>query len=334
MFRIFLLSIMFAGIASAQVPGRPGPDPGPGPGAPPRGQGPAADRGRMMQNAAPVPEFAALKPVPHGEIRIVWYDSKSLGAQRRMHIYTPPGYDRGSARYPVLYLIHGGGQDDATWYADGRAGFILDNLLAAGKIKPMIVVMPNGSTKANQGPPGNDNSPDALAARANSARSDLHAFLGDLVGDIVPYVDSNYRTLSNRENRAIAGLSFGGAESLWAGTTHLDKFAWIGVFSMGIQGGSDAGAGAIAGSGSDGTPDEFVKANEAFFADPSKTNELLKLFWIGVGKDDHVVVNGPKQLSDTLTAHGIHNGFHESDGGHDMTNWQAYFRDFATLLFR
>jgi enterochelin esterase-like enzyme len=114
----------------------------------------------------------------------------------------------------------------------------------------------------------------------------------------------------------------------------LNKIAWIGVFSMGIQGGSHAGASAIAGSGSDGTPDEFVKANEAFFSNPAKTNSLVKVFWIGVGKDDGVVVDGPKQLSDTLTAHGIHNEFHESDGGHDFTNWQAYLRDFAPLLFR
>jgi len=326
MFRACLLSIMLVGVASAQMPGGSQPDANP--------RGPGMGQGRGMQNTAPIPEFAALKPVPHGEIRVVWYESKSLGMQRRMHVYLPAGYEQSKVRYPVLYLMHGGGQDDATWYTVGRVGFILDNLLAAGKSKPMIVVMPNGSTNTNPGRPGNDNNPDALEARAKSSRSDVNAFLGDLAGDIIPYVDSNYRTLANRENRAIAGLSFGGAESLWAGTTQTDKFAWIGVFSMGIQGGSHAGAGAIAGSGSDGTPDEFVKANESFFADPKKTNALVKVFWIGVGKDDGVVVDGPKQLSDTLTAHGIHNEFHESDGGHDFTNWQAYLNEFAPLLFR
>jgi enterochelin esterase family protein len=286
-------------------------------------------------NPAPIPEFAELKPVPHGELRVVWYDSKSLGVQRRMHVYLPPGYDRSRGRFPVLYLIHGGGQDDTAWPSGGRAGFILDNLIASGTVKPMIVVMPNGGgTDAAMNRPGNDNSPAGTATRVSNSNQTRDGFLRDLIADIIPRVDSSYHVQSGRESRAIAVFSFGGAESLWAGTEHLDKFAWVGVFSMGIQGGSNAGAGAIAGSGSAGAPDEFVKEHAAFFADTQQTNKQLRLFWIGVGKEDGVVANGPKQLADTLADHEIRHEYHETEGGHTMSNWQAYLRDFTALLFR
>lgn len=328
MIRTCTLSILLLSVASAQVPGRARLN------ANSPASGATVSRGGDGPNIAPVPEFAALKPVPHGEIHIVWYDSKTLGMQRRLHIYTPPGYDTSHLKYPVLYLIHGRTQDDATWSTQLRAGFILDNLLAAGKIKPMIVVMPNGATNPNPDRPDSDNTPAGLAARAVYAVNDRDAFLRDLVDDIIPYVEANYRALPTREDRAIAGLSFGGSESLWAGTSHLDKFGWIGVFSMGIQGGSHARPNAIAGSGSDGPPAEFVKANAGFFSDSRKTNKMVKLFWIGVGKDDNIVSDGPKLLSDTLTAHDIRNQFHQSDGGHDMANWQVYLRDFSELLFR
>ena len=329
MFRILLLSISLVSVSSAQMPGGPG---GPGQNANPANPRQGNGRGGGG-NGAPVPEFAASKPVPHGEVHVVWYDSKTLGVQRRMYIYTPPGYGKSQAKYPVLYLVQGRGGDDATWFGGGRAAFIMDNLLAAGKAKPMIVVMPNGATDPKPDPAG-DNSPAGLVARELYADNDRDAFLKDMDADIIPYVESNYRAVSNRESRAITGYSFGGAESLWAGTTQLDKFAWIGVFSMGIQGESHAPVNAIAGSGSDVPPADFMKSNAAFFADAQKTNKMVKLFWIGVGKDDKVVVDGPKQLSDTLTEHGIHNEYHESEGGHEMSNWQAYLRDFAQLLFR
>jgi enterochelin esterase family protein len=199
----------------------------------------------------------------------------------------------------------------------------------------MIVVMPNGGgINAGMNGPGNDNSPAGLATRASNAIKTRDGFLGDLLVDIMPYVDSTYRVQTGRDSRAIAGFSYGGAESLWAGTDHLDKFAWLGVFSMGIQGGSNAGAGSIAGSGSAGNADEFVRAHPVFFADTKKTNQLLRLFWIGVGKEDTVVSNGPKLLADTLAAHDVRHEYHETEGGHTMSNWQQYLRDFAALLFR
>ncbi len=165
--------------------------------------------------------------------------------------------------------------------------------------------------------------PEALAARI-AAISKLHdAFVSDLLSGIIPHVDSTYRVLTSRENRAIAGLSMGGAETLRTAPSNLDKFAWIGVFSMGLQEGVNAGVNS-----------DFVERNAAFFADPEKTNKLVKLFWIGVGKDDRTVTDGPKRLSETLTAHNIRHEFHETEGGHDWINWRMYLRDFTPLLFR
>ena len=278
----------------------------------------------------PGPEAAyeSVQPVPHGEVRAVWYESKTLGGPRRMHVYTPPGYERGNTKYPVLYLIHGGGDEDSGWSTIGNAGFILDNLIAAGKAKPMLVVMPNGSITL----PGVANpmgggrgaaTPEAIAARI-AAISKLHdAFVSDLLTGIIPHVESTYRVLATRENRAIAGLSMGGAETLRAGPSNLDKFAWIGVFSMGLQEGVNAGVNS-----------DFLERNAAFFADPEKTNKQLKLFWIGVGKDDRTVTDGPRKLSETLKAHNIRHEFHESEGGHTWINWRLYLKDFTQLLFR
>jgi enterochelin esterase-like enzyme len=156
------------------------------------------------------------------------------------------------------------------------------------------------------------------------AISKLHdAFVSDLLTGIIPHVEQTYRVLATRENRAIAGLSMGGAETLRAAPSNLDKFAWIGVFSMGLQEGVNAGVNS-----------DFVERNAAFFADPEKTNRQIKLFWIGVGKDDHTVTDGPKRLSDMLTAHHIRHEFHETEGGHTWINWRLYLRDFSQLLFR
>jgi len=266
-------------------------------------------------------------PVPHGEVRAVWYNSTTLGQPRRMHVYTPPGYERGNQKYPVLYLIHGGGDEDSGWSTIGRAGFILDNLLASNKIKPMIVVMPNGSISL----PGVNNpmggarptTPEAIAARIATIAKLHDAFVSDLLTSIIPCVEKTYRVLATRENRAIAGLSMGGAETLRAAPSNLDKFAWIGVFSMGLQEGVNAGVNS-----------DFVERNATFFADPEKTNQQIKLFWISVGKDDRTVTDGPKRLSETLTAHHIRHEYHETEGGHTWINWRLYLRDFSQLLFR
>ena len=271
--------------------------------------------------------FSDNRPVPHGEVREGWYNSSTLNALRRMHVYTPPGYEAGNTKYPVLYLIHGGGDDDSGWSTIGRAGFIVDNLLAAGKIKPMIVVMPNGSISipgvSTALAPGDRSNPAAISARIQ-AISKLHdTFVDDLLKNIIPHVEKTYRVLANRENRAIAGLSMGGAETLRVAPSNLDKFSYIGVFSMGLQQGGNAGVNS-----------DFEQRNTAFFANPDETNKRLKLFWIACGNNDQTVTDGPRRLSELLKRKGIKHEFHETDGGHTWINWRLYLRDFAQMLFR
>src|SRR6516225_6287095 len=184
-------------------------------------------------------DFEDTKKVPHGEIRQVWYQSSTLNTQRRMHVYTPPGYDAGTDKYPVFYLLHGGGDEDSGWSTIGRAGFILDNLIAEKKAKPMLVVMPNGSLPrpANMPrfTPGQTPSPEALKAIAAFQQR----FTEELLKAIVPFVEKNFRVLQGAENRALAGLSMGGGQTLNAVTTQPDKFAYVGVWSAGIFGNAD-----------------------------------------------------------------------------------------------
>ena len=286
----------------------------------------------MFLLSGPESAFEEFQDVPHGELREVWYNSKTLGVQRRMHVYTPAGYDRSNTKYPVLYLVHGGGEDDLSWVVGGRASYILDNLISAGKAKPMIVVMPNGNVPVSVQTPG-ANPQDANAARAAIAVKQRDLFINDLLTGIIPYVESTYRVIANREDRALAGFSFGGSQTLRAVTTNPDKFAYAGVFSMGIMIGSTAGAGSIAGSAS-GSVADFERDASAFLTDPEKTNRMVKLFWIGSGKDDTVVGNSPRLLDQTLTAHNIRHEYHETPGGHSYANWRPYLRDFVQLLFR
>lgn len=248
-------------------------------------------------------EYEAARPVPHGEVRIVWYQSTTLDTMRSMHIYTPPGYDNGKEKYPVFYLLHGAGDDDSGWSTIGRAGFILDNLLAEKKIKPMIVVMPNGSMPPSGQGPGYQ----------------TDQFADEFLKNVMPYVEKNYRVIGNRGDRAIAGLSMGGGQTLRVLPSNLDKFAYAGVFSMGI--------------GRQRTPD-FEQANAAFLDNPARTNKELKLFWIAVGEKDGLVGPSAHQLDELLTAKGIKHEFHVTEGGHTWINWRHYLHDYAQLIFR
>jgi enterochelin esterase-like enzyme len=272
--------------------------------------------------------FEATVNVPHGELRSVWYYSKALQQTRRMQIYTPPGYDGGAARYPVLYLISGGGDDDLAWSSVGRAGFILDNLIAAGKARPMMVVMPNGNLRVpgipepEMGAVAESLSAEGLAARMVKMGALHDAFGRELLQDVLPWVEGHYRVMASRESRAIAGMALGAAETLRVAPSNLDKFAYIGVFSDGLQQGPHATVG----------PD-FEQRNAAFFGDAKRTNAMLKLFWIGVGKDDVTVKDGSKRLADVLARHGIRHEFHETEGGHTWITWRHHLADFAPLLF-
>jgi enterochelin esterase-like enzyme len=246
-------------------------------------------------------EFFAERPVPHGEVAAVHYQSQALGAPRRMHVYTPPGYATSGQRYPVLYLLHGAGDNDQSWLMAGRANFIFDNLIAAGKAKPMIVVMPAGHTPATPG-----------AAPAPTA------FARDLLGDVVPYVERNYRTRPGRDQRAIAGLSMGGQQTLNVGLTNLAKFSQLGVFSSGWFGQDGAAT--------------FAKNNAAVLSDP-KVNDRIRLFWFATGKDDFVLPSTKAALA-LLDQHKIRYSYKETEGGHTWPNWRAYLNEFAPLLFR
>jgi enterochelin esterase family protein len=256
--------------------------------------------------------FEENKKVPHGDIRQVWYQSATLGDQRRMHIYTPPGYESSSDRYPVFYLLHGAGDDDSGWSTVGRAGFIIDNLLAEGKVKPMIVVMPNGSlprptTPGNPAGPAGEGGPAAAQER----------FTNELLKEILPFVEKHYRVLPGAENRALAGLSMGGGQTLQVVTSHPNEFAYMGVWSAGMRGNAA----------------DFEKRNTAFLEESDKVNKVVKLFSISVGDKDFAFA-GSKNLSELLTKHGIKNELHVSGGGHTWINWRHYLNEFAPRLFR
>ena len=255
--------------------------------------------------------FEAIRDVPHGEVRIVWYHSTALDAVRSMRVYTPPGYETDRAQYPVLYLLHGSGDNDEGWSTIGRANFIIDNLLAAKKAKPMIVVMPNGTMPR----PANVSS----ERGAPGFSSTMDKFAGELMQNVVPYVEKHYRVTPGRENRAIAGLSMGGAQTLRVAPANLDRFAYIGVFSAGLF---------------QQSAEEYEKQNAGFFEHPEKTNQMVKLFWIGVGVNDKLVHDSLEKLLASLKAHGIRYEYHESEGAHTWINWRHYLNDYAQLLFR
>ncbi len=263
----------------------------------------------MFEVPGPEAAFEANEPVPHGQVHIDWYHSTTLDVMRSMRVYTPPGYASSSTRYPVFYLLHGGGDEDSGWSTIGRAGFILDNLLAAKKARPMIIVMPNGSMpRAANAPPGPAGSADAQAR-----------FADELLKNVIPCVEKNYRVLATRESRAIAGLSMGGGQTLRVAPANLDRFAYIGVWSSGVN---------------QQATDDFVKRNAPFFDSAERTNKLVKLFWIGVGEKDPLANASAKNLAAILKAHGIKSEFHESEGGHTWINWRHYLNDYAQLLFR
>ena len=259
--------------------------------------------------------FESNRPIPHGEIRIDWYHSNVLDKMRSMHVYTPPGYEDSKNKYPVFYLLHGGGDEDSGWSTIGRAGYILDNLLAANKAKPMIVVMPNGSMPRPAFVPGAPPTP----ASQQAQREAQQKFVDELLGNVMPFVEKNYRVLADRENTAIAGLSMGAGQTLAVAPRHLDKFAYIGVWSGGVN---------------PAATDDFLKRNAQFFENPEKTNKMVKLLWVAAGSNDTLAGPGTKHLAELLDAHQIKHEYHESEGGHTWINWRHYLNDYTQLLFR
>jgi enterochelin esterase-like enzyme len=265
----------------------------------------------------PGSDFMDTKDVPRGAVAEVTYYSKSLTRFRRMHVYTPPGYELGQGKYPVFYLLHGAGDCDDSWTSVGRAGFILDNLIAARKAKPMVVVMPAGHAGAFR-----------FGARGGS-RPPVDEFTQDFRGDIRPYIEKNYRVYTDQKNRAIAGLSMGGAQTLNIAIPSLDEYAYIGVFSSGVFG--IAGGGRRGGPGESSGPSWEEQNKEVL--DNADLKKGIKLVWFGTGNEDFLIDTSRATVA-MLKKHGFDVVFKESAGGHTWINWRDYLNEFAPQLFQ
>lgn len=283
---------------------------------------------------SPDEEFYEAREVPHGDVREHWYYSQTNHAWRRCFIYTPPGYDtEAGERYPAVYLQHGAGEDERGWSVQGHVNFILDNLIAEGKAVPMIVVMDNGGGSAlfaGAGPGGRGmaglmgrtNTPASTNSAARTGGRGAGLFSGParlfpdtLVGEIIPMIDTTYRTIPDREHRALAGLSMGGMQTRTIGMAHLDLFSYLGVFSGGTLG-------------------ELTATNSPL-ARPGEFNRLVKAAFVSYGS----VESGAKTLKsyhDSLMAAGITNmSYYISPGtAHEWQTWRRSFHEFAPLLFK
>jgi len=267
----------------------------------------------------PGSDFMDTKDVPHGAVAEVTYYSKTLKRFRRMHIYTPPGYESGKGTYPVFYLLHGASDSDDSWTSVGRAGFILDNLIAAEKAKPMVVVMPAGHT-----------GPFMFGRRGgDSPRPPVDEFVQDFLNDIMPYVEKNYRVHTDQQHRAIAGLSMGGAQTLNIAIPNPDKFAYVGVYSSGIFGITGRGPGGAPGAASGPTWEEQHKE----VLDNAESRKGLKLLWFATGKEDFLIETS-RATVDMFKKHGFEVVYKESPGGHTWINWRNYLSEFAPKLFQ
>jgi enterochelin esterase-like enzyme len=249
----------------------------------------------------PPAEIAANRPdVPHGRLEMIEYDSKTVGTKRKMQVYTPPGYSP-EKKYPVLYLLHGIGGDETEWQRFATPNLLLDNLLAAGKAVPMIVVMPNGRAQKNDRAEGN------VFASAPA----FAAFEQDLLQDVIPAIESRYSVQADREHRAIAGLSMGGGQSLNFGLAHLDTFAWIGGFSSAPN----------------------TKPPAQLVPDPAAARGKLKLLWLSCGNKD-----GLLRISQGVHAYlkekNIPHVWNVDAHAHDATEWRNNLHYFLQRLFR
>lgn len=260
-------------------------------------------------------DLYSVKNVPHGTLSKVWYESPTLNLTRRMYIYTPPGYESNTkTKYPVLYLLHGGGGDEDAWTTLGRAPVILDNLIAQGKAKPMIIVMTNGN--ANQAAAQGDSPvlpvPEVRPPAATGGTTTMGRFEESLVKDVVPYIESHYRVLKDKNNRAIAGLSMGGGHTQRVTLTNPDMFSYIGVFSAGTRSVTD-------------------ELDNQFKVLKSKNP---KLYWVGCGVNDPLAYQGSQTLTALLKKDGFNYIFRETPGGHTWANWRIFLSEMAPLLFK
>jgi enterochelin esterase family protein len=292
--------------------------------------------GSKYASAVEVPEkgadYYAINAVPHGQVREIWYSSKPTGSWRHALVYLPPGYDTQTRmRYPVLYLQHGGGEDETGWIRQGRANFILDNLIAAKKATPMIVVMAYGYARP-AGQPAASAAPAAPAAPAAAAATPearqramqdmATTFQADVTDALIPFIDSTFRTIADREHRAMAGLSMGGFQTFQITLNRLDLFSYIGGFS---------GAGGL-----NGRPFDPKTDFNGAFADPKAFAKRVKLLWLGVGTaEPERMRDGIRGFHKALTDAGVDHVYYESPGtDHEWQTWRRDLNDFAPRLFR
>jgi enterochelin esterase family protein len=278
----------------------------------------------------PGADYGAIADVPHGEVRAKWYRSKTTGDWRRALVYTPPGYDENPrTRYPVLVLQHGAGEDETGWTRQGKAQFILDNLIAAGKARPMIVVMDRGYANRAGTPAVKLESSTPL----ESVKLAFSAFEDVVTHDLIPMIDASYRTIPDREHRAMAGLSMGGMETLFITLHHLDMFAYIGSLSGPIV--PDLNAKQTLGGAQSG-PFDAKTAYEGGFSNPSAFNRRVKLLWLGVGTAEPERFRaGIGAATRALQAAGVQVVYFESNGtAHEWQTWRRDLNDLAPRLFR
>lgn len=269
---------------------------------------------------APDQDFYSPKPVPHGAVREQWYYSDIMKAWRRAYVYTPPGYDTDtSARYPVLYLMHGAGEDERGWSTQGHMNFILDNLLAAGDARPMIVVMDNGGGSGLFNRPR----PPVVRPPAGAPGAPPNPFLAGpaqffeqvLLQEVIPTMDRTFRTIADREHRAMAGLSMGAGQTMQIGLTHLDTFAYLGSFSGG------------------GPRGDLRSAYNGALADAGTLNLKLKVLFLSVGTAENVEI--ARRFHASLDSAGVRNIYYESPGtAHEWLTWRRSLKQFAPLLFK
>lgn len=260
-------------------------------------------------------DFYKVNPVPHGTVFRIWYDSPALGLERRMTVYTPAGYETSGKRYPVLYLLHGMGGDEEAWISLGRTAQILDNLIAQGKAKPMIVVMPNGnaSQEAAPGESSRGMVPPTMQLPKTMEGSYEQAF-----PEIVKFIDKNYRTIKSKSGRAIAGLSMGGFHSLHISKQYPDMFNYIGLFSAAIMPNKEVSSPIY--------ENMEGKLKVQFDKNPA-------LYWIAIGKTDFLY-KANEEYRKLLDEKEYKYTYYESDEGHIWKNWRIYLTEFVPMLFR
>jgi enterochelin esterase-like enzyme len=276
-----------------------------------------------MSSAIEIPEkgvdFYTVKDVPHGDIRSVRYFSKLTSSWRRLFVYTPPGYDKDlGKKFPVLYIQHGGGEDETGWAVQGKTDIILDNLIAAGKAKPMLVVIPNG------------NVPSPGGSRGGYSSAGMAGYANELLNNIVPFIESTYRVQTNAESRSLAGLSMGGGQAFFVGLENKNMFANVGVFSTGLFGGINSAAGGRGGAAATFNAEEQIPG---LLTNAKSFNASLKMFYISVGEQDPRLEPTKKAVADFKT-HGLNVEFASFPGGHEWQVWRKSLHDFAQRIFK